>query len=320
LIAFAATRMLQAIPLVFGASIIVFVMMRLIPGDPAEVYAGPQASPEIIQNVRRDFGLDKPLPAQYAVWISKAVKGDLGDSYLSHAPVRDLLAQRIPATLELTLAAMLIALLIGLPVGVLSAIRADTPVDWLATSGAAVAIAIPSYWSGILAIYVFAQVLGWLPPGGRVEFTKDPLEASRYLLLPALTLGAYTSATMARLTKSTMLEVLHEDFVRTARSKGLAESQVILKHVLRNALVPIVTVMGLQFGRLLGGAVITETIFAWPGVGRLILFAVGNRDYAIVQGALLLLIVSFVVVNMIVDITYGMLDPRIRVGRQASVS
>ena len=183
MLAFVTQRLLQAVPLVFAASVIVFLMMRIIPGDPAEVYAGPQASPEIIQNVRKDFGLDKPLPVQYGIWLSKAVQGDLGNSYLSRAPVRSLLAQRIPATLELTLAAMIFSLLLGIPVGVLSAVRSGTPIDWLTTSGAAVALAIPSYWSGILAIYFFAQVLGWLPPGGRVEFTKDPLEASKYLLL-----------------------------------------------------------------------------------------------------------------------------------------
>jgi peptide/nickel transport system permease protein len=315
---FVLRRLVQSIPLAFAASIIVFTIMRLIPGDPAAIYAGPEAPSETVEAVREEFGLNKPLPLQYFIWISKVLQGDLGRSFLSDLPVTELLAQRIPATLELALAAMLVTVALGIPAGVLASLRSGGTLDWLITSSAGISVAIPSFWLGVLAIYLFGQELGWLPPGGRGPgFFHDPLGTIEHLLLPALVLGSATAATLSRVTKSAMLEVLYEDYVRTARSKGLPNSQVVLRHVLRNAMVPVVTVASLQLGFLLGGAVVIESVFAWPGVGRLILTGLANRDYVVVQGALLSLVFVFILVNLITDILYGFIDPRIRVGAEA---
>jgi peptide/nickel transport system permease protein len=316
---FIATRLVQSIPLAFGATIVVFIIMRLIPGDPALIYAGPEAPPEAVAAIRKSFGLEQPLPVQYVIWMSHVLRGDLGRSFLSKREVTDLLAQRIPATLELTIAAMFVTIGIGIPAGILAALRSGTAVDWIITSSTGILIAIPSFWLGILAIMLFGQTLGWLPPGGRGPgFGEDPLLSLEYLLLPALTLGHATAATLSRITKSAMLEVLYEDYVRTARAKGLPQLQVVIRHALRNALVPVVTVIALQVGFLLGGAVVIESVFAWPGVGRLILAGLANRDYAVVQGALLTLVFVYIVVNLITDIGYGFLDPRIRVGARAT--
>jgi peptide/nickel transport system permease protein len=316
---FIAARLLQSIPLALGATIVVFVIMRLIPGDPALIYAGPEAPPEAVAAVRTSFGLDAPLPVQYGLWMSHVLRGDLGSSFLSKRPVTDLLAQRIPATLELTIAAMLVTIAIGIPAGIVAALRSGGAIDWIITSTTGILIAIPSFWLGILVIMLFAQTLGWLPPGGRgPAFTEDPLGALTYLLLPALTLGHATAATLSRITKSAMLEVLYEDYVRTARAKGLRQMQIVIRHALRNALVPVVTVIALQVGFLLGGAVVIESVFAWPGVGRLILAGLANRDYAVVQGALLTLVFVYIIVNLVTDIGYGFLDPRIRVGARAN--
>ncbi len=263
---FIAARLVQSIPLAFGATIVVFIIMRLIPGDPALIYAGPEAPPEAVAAVRKSFGLERPLPVQYVAWMSHVLRGDLGRSFLSKRPVTDLLAQRIPATLELTIAAMFVTIVIGIPAGILAALRSGGAVDWLITSSTGILIAIPGFWLGILAIMLFAQTLGWLPPGGRgPSFREDPLLALEYLLLPALTLGHATAATLSRITKSAMLEVLYEDYVRTARAKGLRQLQVVTRHALRNALVPVVTVIALQVGFLLGGAVVIESVLA---VGR----------------------------------------------------
>jgi peptide/nickel transport system permease protein len=315
---FIITRLLQSIPLAIGATIVIFVIMRLIPGDPALIYAGPDAPPEVVKSVREEFGLNKPLPVQYVIWLSKVVQGDLGRSFLSNIQVTELLSQRIPATLELTVAAMFVTVAVGIPAGVFAALKSGSKADWLITSVAGIGVAIPGFWLGIIAIYLFAQQLDWLPSGRRgPAFVDDPLGSFEYLLLPALTLGFATAATLSRVTKSAMLEVLYEDYVRTAHAKGLPNSRVVLRHVLRNALVPVVTVAALQLGHLLGGAVIIESVFAWPGVGRLVLAGFSNRDYVVVQGALLSLIFVYIIVNLATDILYGFLDPRIRVGRRA---
>ncbi len=318
MLAFALKRLLfQGIPLAFGASVVLFVIMRLVPGDPAQIYAGAEAPDDVVEAVREEFGLNEPLPVQYFLWISKAVQGDFGDSYHSKQPVADLLAQRIPATLELTVGAMVVTIALGIPTGVLAALRSGSRLDWTITSVAGVGVAVPGFWLGILAIYLFAVQLSWLPPGGRGDgFVQDPVGALRNLVLPALTLGFATASTLSRVTKTAMLEVLYEDYVRTAYAKGLPESQVVLRHVLRNALVPVITIVALQLGFLLGGAVIIESVFAWPGVGRLILTGLSQRDYSVVQGALLSLVFVYIVVNLMTDIAYGLLDPRIRVGAQ----
>jgi peptide/nickel transport system permease protein len=252
------------------------------------------------------------------VWLAHVLHGDLGNSIYTKRPIATLIAQRAPATLELTLAAMLLTLLIGLPSGILAATRRGGAVDWIVTSLSGIAHAVPGFWLGILAVILFGLVLGWLPPGGRGDFGRDPGLALRFLLLPALTLSLASAASLSRLVKSSMLEVMAEDFVRTARAKGVSGLGIVLRHVLRNALVPVVTVLSLQFGRLLGGSVVIESVFAWPGIGRMVLDAIGNRDYLVVQSALLLLVVVYVVINLLTDLAYGLLDPRIRVGRRAT--
>ena len=305
-------RVLQAVPVLLLASIAVFLLIHLVPGDPATMLAGPDATPDVVAAVRTSMGLDAPLPVQYALWMQHVLQGDLGRSYISRLPVTQLIANALPATIELTLAALCVALLFGLPTGIFSALWRQRPPDWAMTALNGLALGIPNFWMGILLIILFALILNWLPPGGRVPFLDNPGVAWKSLLLPALTLGLSVGAALSRFTRAAMLEVLHEDYVRTARAKGLASRVVTWRHAVRNALIPIVTVLGLQFGRMLGGAVIVESVFAWPGVGRMILQAVLNRDYLLVQGALLLLVVSFITINLIVDLLYGVLDPRIR--------
>jgi ABC-type dipeptide/oligopeptide/nickel transport system permease component len=305
-------RVLQAIPVLILASVGVFLLLHLVPGDPALLLAGPDATPEVVAAVRKDMGLDQPLPVQYALWMSHALRGDLGKSYISRLPVWQLIQNALPATIELTLAALVVAIVLGIPTGILSAINRQSLPDWAITVVNGLSLAIPNFWLGILLIIFFALILNWLPPGGRVDFMSKPGAAWKTLLLPALTLALHISAVLSRFTRASMIEVLHEDYIRTARAKGLSGLGVISRHALRNALIPIVTVLGIQFGRLLGGAVIVESVFAWPGVGRMVLQAVLNRDYLLVQGALLLLVLAFIVINLIVDLFYGLLDPRIR--------
>lgn len=314
MLAFVIRRLAQAVPVVFLSSIGIFLLLHLVPGDPALLIAGQDASPAAVQQVRRALQLDRPLPVQYGVWLGRALRGDLGTSLVTRLPVAQLIGQRVPATLELAAASYLLMLVIAIPTGVLAAVKQQGPVDWLISSLNGVAIAVPNFWFGILAILLFALHLGWLPPGGRADFARDPGASLKFLILPALTLAVHPAAGLSRLVKAAMLESLHEDYVRTARAKGMRESAIVVRHALRNALIPVVTVLGLEFGRLLGGAVIVESIFAWPGVGRLILDAVGNRDYTVVQGALLMLVITFIAVNLVTDLVCGMLDPRIRLG------
>jgi peptide/nickel transport system permease protein len=315
MLAFTLRRLVQAVPVVFLSTIVVFLLLHLVPGDPAIAVAGSDAREDTLAAIRQEMGLDQPLPIQYVRWISRVLQGDLGRSYTNKLPVAEQIGQRIPATLELTFSGLALALLVSIPTGILAAVRDRGLADWVISSFNAFAIAIPNFWLGILMILLFGLFLGWLPPSGRGDFGREPATAWQFLILPAITLALNQSAVLSRFVKSSMLEVLHEDFVRTARAKGLRERTIVLRHVLRNALVPIATVLGIQFGRLLGGAIVVESVFAWPGVGRLILQSIGNRDYATVQGALLLMVLSFVVVNLITDLTYGLLDPRIRLSR-----
>jgi peptide/nickel transport system permease protein len=312
MIGFAARRLAQAVPVVFLASIGVFLLLHLLPGDPAALMAGSDASPASIEFIRHDMGLDQPLPVQYAVWLEHIARGDLGKSIFSKLPVSQLISQRVPATLELAIAGELITLLIALPLGIISAVKQRSPVDWAISWVTSVGLAIPSFWLGILLILLFAVGLGWLPPGQRGDLARDPVGELKFLALPAFTLALPLAMNLARLTKASVLEVLYEDHVRTARAKGLSDVAVLLAHVLRNALVPIVTAVSLDIGRLLGGALVVETIFNWPGLGTLMLTAVGNRDYVIVQACLLLLVGVFILVNLVADLSYGFLDPRIR--------
>jgi peptide/nickel transport system permease protein len=311
-IIFVARRLAQAVPVMFLATVGVFLLLHLLPGDPAALMAGSDAPPATIEFVRHDMGLDQPLPVQYVVWLEHIARGDFGKSIFSKLPVSQLIGQRAPATIELAVAGELITLLIALPLGILAAVKQRSPVDWVVSTATSIGLAIPSFWLGILLILLFAVGLGWLPPGQRGDLLRDPVSEAKFLILPAFTLALPLAMNLSRLTKASVLEVLYEDHVRTARSKGLSGTAVISGHVLRNALVPIVTAISLDIGRLLGGALIVETIFNWNGLGTLILSAVGNRDYVIVQACLLLLVGVFIVINLIADLSYGFLDPRIR--------
>jgi peptide/nickel transport system permease protein len=311
---FIIRRLIEAVPVVFLATLVIFLGLRILPGDPAIVLAGQDASPQTLEAIRQANGLNEPLPVQYVIWLGNVVRGNLGVSFFTRAPVAQLLAQRAPATLELGIAGMLLTVLLGIPTGILAAVRAHRPSDWVVSAFNGLAVAVPGFWLGILAILLFSLVLGWLPPGGRGDLMRDPLLEMKFLLLPAVTLALPGAAALSRLVKASLLEVLGDDYVRTARAKGVAPQGVIWGHALRNALVPVATVLGLQFGRLLGGAVITESVFSWPGVGRLIRDSIGNRDYAVVQACLLMLVMLCVVINLMTDVAYGLLDPRIRMG------
>jgi len=316
--AFILRRLIEAVPVLFLATIIIFLGLRMLPGDPAVVLAGQDASPQTLAAIREANGLNDPLPVQYVIWLKNAATGNLGVSFFTRAPVSTLIAQRAPATLELGIAGMVLTILLGIPTGMLAAVRAHRPSDWVISAFNGLAVAVPSFWLGILAILLFSLVLQWLPPGGRGDFTKDPGLELKFLLLPALTLALPGSAALSRLVKASMLEVLGDDYVRTARAKGVGQTGVVWRHAMRNALVPVATILGLQFGRLLGGAVIIESVFSWPGLGRLIRDSIGNRDYAVVQACLLMLVVLFIVINLLTDITYGILDPRIRLSGGSS--
>jgi peptide/nickel transport system permease protein len=297
-------RVVLALPVLLGVSVVVFVAIRLIPGDPAQLMAGQAATQEVVQQIRQSLGLDQPVPVQYLYFLRNVVRGDLGRSLFNGAPVVEELAQRFPRTVRLALASIAVASLIGIPAGILAATRRSTWVDTAVMLVALAGVSVPVFWLGLNLILLFSVRLQWLPSFG--------YETWRHLVLPSLTLGAASAAIVARMTRSAMLEVLGQDYVRTARAKGLAERVVVNRHALRNALIPVVTVLGLQLGTLLSGAVLTETVFAWPGIGRLLVEAVLARDYPIIQGATLLIAATFVVLNVAVDVLYGLLDPRIR--------
>ncbi len=300
---FLVRRLAQAGVVVLGVSFVVFFILHLT-GDPTLLLLPPDATAEEIRRFRSAMGFDDPLVVQYARFLGGAVRGDFGESLRHGQPAMRLVLERLPATVELASAAMLVALAVALPAGVVSAVRRNTPVDYLSTTVALLGQSMPTFWLGIMLILVFAVRLGLLPSSGRGDI--------EHLVLPALTLGLFTTARMMRLTRSGMLEVLGQDYIRTARAKGMSEAPVVWKHALRNAAVPIVTIAGIELGALLGGSVITETIFAWPGVGRLSVQAIYNRDYPVVQAAVFVLATTFVVVNLLVDILYTYLDPRIR--------
>jgi peptide/nickel transport system permease protein/oligopeptide transport system permease protein len=299
-----ARRLLAVIPTLLGVLLAVFLMVRLAPGDPAQLLAGEFATPETLADIRQRFGLDQPWHVQLGLYAANVVRGDLGQSVRTRKPVTYELRQYFPNTLRLTLGAMLVALLIGIPAGIIAATRPGTIFDLLAVLGALIGVSMPVFWFGLMAILIFSVQLGWFPVAGTGTLW--------HLVLPAITLGTGTAAILARMTRSAMLEVLSQDYIRTARAKGLAGRVVVFKHALRNALIPVVTITGLQFGGLLEGAVITETVFAWPGIGQLLVGSILARDYPVVQGAVLLIAVAFILINLIVDLLYGAIDPRIR--------
>ncbi|HET8570019.1 MAG TPA: ABC transporter permease [Candidatus Limnocylindria bacterium] len=310
-----AVRLLGAVPTLVGVSLLTFLFIRLIPGDAIAARLGTSTAltPEQLASLRAYFGLDLPLPVQYWNWLASLLQGDAGYSIRTGRPVFVEIAERLPATLELAAAATLIAILIGIPLGLLSAMRPRTRVDVAGRIGGLVGLSLPSFWLGTLIIVLFSVHLRWLPnTGGYVEFVRDPLGNLRLLLFPAITLGVALAAATMRMTRSAMLDVLGADYVRTARAKGLGPSLVVRRHVLKNGLIVVVTLLGIQVGQLLGGAVVVEEIFSIPGVGRMLLTAIVQRDYALVQGGVLVIAVLFVFVNIVVDLLYGYLDPRIR--------
>jgi len=301
---FLARRLLLTIPVLLGVATLVFSLIHLVPGDPVQAMLGDSASPQDIAELRGRLGLDRPLLVQYGAFLKGAVRGDLGSSLRTNQTVTAAILERMPATFELAIAAMCVAALIAIPLGILAAVHAGTSVDIAATTLALIGISMPNFWLGPLLAIVFSIMLGWLPVAGRGTLAN--------LVLPAITLGAPLAAVLARMTRASVIEELRELYVLAARARGLSYARAVLRHAFRNSLIPIVTVFGLQFGAVLTGAVITETIFAWPGVGRLLIQSIAFRDYPLVQGCILLIAVTYVAMNLFTDVAYGLLDPRIR--------
>ncbi len=325
-------RLLSLIPTLLGVSIIVFLFLRMIPGDPALALAGEHATDATLERVREEFGLNKPLHEQYLTYMGKVLRGDLGKSILSKRAISSEIRVRFPATLELSACALVVALAVGLPAGIISATRRNSVFDNAAMVGSLLGISMPIFWLGLMLNWFFAVRLGWLPSVTRLDAgielqritnliivdsiltgnSKALINGIRHLILPSMALGTIPMAIIARMTRSAMLEVLGQDYIRTARSKGLVERVVTVRHALKNALLPVITILGLQVGVLLSGAVLTETIFAWPGIGRWLYLSILARDYPIVQGMALFITVLFILVNLLVDISYALVDPRIR--------
>jgi peptide/nickel transport system permease protein len=295
-------------------TMIVFTGVRMIPGDPARVMAGTEADESGLEEIRQKYGLRDPIPVQYVRWLGLALRGDLGESIRIHVPVLRLVGQKLPITLQLAGYALLVALLIAIPVGVLAAVRRNTAWDYLASSLSLCGVSIPNFWLGIMLILLLSVRLRWLPASGFVPFFQDPGANTLRLLMPAVVLGAALAAVLMRQTRNSMIEVLSADYIRTAYAKGLRARVVVFRHAIRNGLIPVITIFGLQLGALIGGAVVTEQIFVVPGFGRLILEAVFTRDYPVVQGVVLITASAYVLINLLVDVSYSLLNPRIRLG------
>lgn len=305
------SRVGQAAVVLLGVSIIVFGLMQLVPGDPVRVALGTRFDQETYEALRERAGLDRPLIVQYFSYLGNALTGDLGVSFRSGRPVTATLLERLPATLSLAGMSLLIALLIAIPLGLVSAIRSGKLSDYVSTVFSQIGVSIPDFWMAILLILLFTSTLGWLPPSGYVSFADDPVGWLTHIVMPALTVGVVSGSILTRFVRSSVLESMSQDYVRTAHSKGLPRTVVLRRHVVRGALVPVVTVVGVQLATLLGGVVVVEVIFAWPGLGRLTLDAVQARDYPVMQGAVLMFAAIFLLVNLLVDLLYAALDPRI---------
>jgi peptide/nickel transport system permease protein len=294
-------------------SLIVFTGVRMIPGDPARVLAGTDADAAGLEEIREKYGLNDPVPVQYLRWLGLALRGDLGESIRTRTPVAGTVAIKLPITIELSCLSLLVAVAIAIPAGVIAAVRRNTAWDVLASGVSLCGVSIPNFWLGIMLILLVSVRLGWLPASGFVPLAEDPIANLKRMLMPALVLGTGLAAVLMRQTRNAMIEVLSADYVRTARAKGLAQRVVVVRHALRNGLIPVVTILGLQMGALMGGAVVTEQIFVLPGFGRLIVEAVFTRDYPVVQGVVLLTASSYVLINLLVDVSYTVLNPRIRI-------
>ncbi len=330
---FIISRLLQLIPVLFGLSLVVFLMISLTPGDPVEIMLGnDRASPEQVQSLRHDMGLDLPIQERYLTFVGNALTGNFGRSFFHRRPVADVIAERLPATLELSIVAMLIALVLAIPLGVLAAIKRGGIIDRLATVTSLVGVSVPGFWLGIMLILLFSVKLGWMPVSGRLDFALELpritglvlvdsilfgrldtfLDALRHIAMPALTLGLAMAGLLMRVTRTSMIEVLQQDYILFAEAKGISRARLLLRHALRNALLPTVTVAALEMGYLLGGNTIVETVFGWPGLARVIVEGIFSRDYPLVQAGVLVLAVLYVTVNFFADILYTLLNPRVK--------
>ena len=310
---FILNRLVQTIPILFLGTVIAFMVLRIIPGDPALVIAGEEATAEDLYAIRKQLGLHDSWPEQYIRWLGDLVTGDLGYSFTSGLSVTRLFSINIPPTLELGIAAYVFAILLGIPLGILGGVKPRSGWDWLLSGYTMVSVGVPSFVSGIILLWIFAAELGWFPSHGRVSFLDDPVDSLYHLILPVIALAMPISAVLARYTRTTITDVVGQDFVRTARSKGLGENTVIVRHALRNSLIPVITIMALQVGEVLTGVVIIEAVFTRPGLGRILVEAIQRLDYLVVQTMLVVLVVIFVTVNLLADIIYGFVDPRVRV-------
>ncbi|MGL3214447.1 ABC transporter permease [Bradyrhizobium sp. BR 1433] len=309
---FLAKRLVQLVPTLFFVSLLIFSLQHLLPGDPALVMAGEERDPAVIEQIRRQYHLDQPIPVQYAYWVKGVLTGDLGESLRNKMPVSSLIAQKLPVTMQIAGMAIVVAFLIGIPAGIISAVKIGTAWDYGANLFALWGISTPNFWLGIMLIFLFSVELGWLPASGYVPLSENWRASLAASVMPAFVLGNAIAAILMRHTRSAMLQVLESDYVRTARAKGLSERTVILKHAMRNALTPIITLGALELGTLLSGAVLTEQIFSIPGFGKLIVDAVFNRDYAVVQGVVLTTATIYITLNLIADIAYILVNPRLR--------
>lgn len=305
-------RVVQAAIVMLGVSVIVFAMVHLVPGDPIRVALGTRFDSDTYETLRQRAGFDRPLVVQYFAWLGGALTGDLGVSFRTGQPVTSTILARLPATASLAFAGLVVALAIAVPLGIVSAVRQGSKLDYAATAFSQTGISIPDFWMAILLILLFSLTLGWLPPSGYASPVEDPVEWLRRLVMPAVTIGVVSGSILTRFVRSSMLEALGQDYTRTARSKGLAERVVVNRHVLKNALIPVVTVTGLQLAYMLSGVIIVEIVFSWPGLGLLAFDAVDRRDYSVLQGVVLLMAVIFLVINLLVDLLYAWLDPRIK--------
>jgi ABC-type dipeptide/oligopeptide/nickel transport system permease component len=308
-------RLLLLLPTLVLASILIFAIIALAPGDPARMMLGTQATPEEVALERARLGLDKPLPVRYAVWISDVLTLNLGRSQSNNRPVAALVGDAFPNTLKLALLALVVAIGLGFPLGILAAINANRRIDAFVTALSSLGLAIPNFWLGLVLIIFFSVQLKWLPASGIGDANKPFYENLQFLIMPVIAIAASNLAVFSRYVRSAMIDILSADYVRTARAKGLANRVVIVRHALRNALIPVVTIIGIQFGRLLGGAVITESVFSYPGIGRLVINSIANRDYPVVQATLMLVVLIFLITNIIVDASYAYLDPRVKLER-----
>jgi peptide/nickel transport system permease protein len=310
-------RLLQGIPVLFLITAIVFAVTYFIPGDPAMIVLGQGASEEALQGVRERLRLDEPLPVRYVVWLQGVIQGDLGNSILSRQPVWTLISRALPITLYLAAFSMLIAVAISIPLGTIAALKRNSWIDLVCTTWAFVGVSIPGFWLAMMLLYVFGVRLQWVPLQGYISLRDDVGQSLKAMVLPAITLGVFLSGPLTRYLRAGVLETISNDYVRVARAKGLSERIVVRRHILRTSLIPFITVLGIQFGYLIGGAVVVENVFAIPGIGDLAVSAIGNRDYPVIQGVTLVIAFGFVLLNLIVDVLYAILDPRIRVGRGA---